>query len=124
VTFSQHDNIIVWPRAALYSALKREAARGKCAAADDLASKAAGRWQVLELRTANRDWLPHDMPLFLDDQWSTVLTLIAHALGDGVIGVGGDDEKQPSLAGRARAIFVRPGVTEPEVGEGAYTRML
>jgi hypothetical protein len=146
------DNIIEYSRASLYSALMRLRARGALGAPAGPASRAPdapalprARWHAVQMRTAHAECLPHDMPLYLDDEWPEVLRLLAAAFdpptaggagkqpGDGAGATTSEGEAQPpapSVGERARALAgglvsgLRP---KAEVGDGSddvYTRMM
>lgn len=104
VTFHRQDNIIHFGRASLVQRLEQLRRAGRLAPPVDahappseLARADACRWHALELTTANDEWLPHDMPLFLDREWPTVLALVRGALAGpeaAAVAVGLGEAKQ------------------------------
>ena len=127
VTYHRRDNIIHFGRASLFSALTKRPATfggplGPVLAEPDTNAGVDGhspkRWHAIELRTANDEWLPHDMPLFLDSDWNEILYLIWRALGmtsdmeretsfktPHAADLAGAPSTQLTLADRARALF-------------------
>lgn len=96
VTFHQRDNIIHFKRASLYQHLYKRHRAPRRAAEAATAAPAAARprvsaipargdpnhpWYAIELRGIHPEWLPHDMPLYLDRSWDEAMPLIASVLG-------------------------------------------
>jgi len=134
VTFHRRDNIIHYACASLHHALLR---------AKDLPGDPQNpAWHAVELRTLDRRWLPHDMPLYLDGDWPSIQRLIWEAIGavdelrrDSAGQAATGDHRKPPWAeraitaaktslSRAGSTDVRPETRDAADGGGPYTRML
>jgi len=80
VTFHRADNIIHFNKASLYMALLQRFGFETQGAGGPYGREPV-RWHAVELRSNLDDWLPHDMPLYLDAAWPEIKDLEWRALG-------------------------------------------
>mmetsp|Transcript_15559 Transcript_15559/g.41761 ORF Transcript_15559/g.41761 Transcript_15559/m.41761 type:complete len:458 (-) Transcript_15559:375-1748(-) len=146
VTYHRKDNIIHIDKASLYQALVntyKEPPSGPAQAGlarqwtmSNMQATAAVRWYAVELATNQEEWLPHDMPLYLDSSYAQITELVRRALGMGDDSAGdgaglsdeegGEGAHTQTVADHARSVLLgRPGGGGSDAAtNGAYTRML